>query len=131
MDDLDAAETFTTSGQGPSINYLVYVLASSLAKGASAYYGKRFGLSLPEMRILSTIHFAGPLSERDLVERTAMDKALVSRVLGRMRQRGLVAPLERGQAVRLLDWALTADGAALVARIQPVWKEREAVIQKG
>lgn len=115
----------------PSINYRVHALASSLAKGAMRFYGAKFGITLPEMRILSTLGSYGALAARDIVTLTAMDKALVSRVLSGLATSGYVEKGARRSGPRLRGWHLSPTGEAFVARLQPVWIAREARIQSG
>ena len=76
------------SQQRKSINFRVHSLASSLFKGAMQYYGAHFGVGLPEMRVLSRLGSEGPLAAHQIVALTAMDKALVSRVLTALNRRG-------------------------------------------
>jgi DNA-binding MarR family transcriptional regulator len=113
--------------QNQSINYRVYALASSLSKGAMRFYQAKFGVALPEMRLLSTLGSRRRLSSLELVKLTAMDKGLVSRVLAGLARRGLVQDVPAGSSRRV--WKLTAAGSALVARLQPVWREREGRLQ--
>ena len=115
--------------QNQSINYRVYALASSLSKGAMRFYQAKFGIALPEMRLLSTLGSHRRLSSLELVKLTAMDKGLVSRVLAGMAKRNLVqdVPAAAGSSRRV--WKLTAAGSALVARLRPVWQEREGRLQ--
>jgi DNA-binding MarR family transcriptional regulator len=111
--------------QNQSINYRVYALASSLSKGAMRFYQAKFGIALPEMRLLSTLGSHRRLSSLELVKLTAMDKGLVSRVLAGLAKRNLVqdVPAAAGSSRRV--WKLTAAGSTLVARLRPVWQERE------
>ena len=115
--------------QNQSINYRVYALASSLSKGAMRFYQAKFGIALPEMRLLSTLGSHRRLSSLELVKLTAMDKGLVSRVLAGLAKRNLVqdVPAAAGSSRRV--WKLTAAGSALVARLRPVWQEREGRLQ--
>ena len=118
-------------GTNHSVNYWVHALSSSLVKGASLYYGRRFNVTLPEMRILSTLHSHGDMPARDLVKLLAMDKGMVSRVLSQLTASGRVELLDGGQRSRLRRWTLTPAGRAFVSELQPVWQEREARIQAG
>ena len=115
--------------QNQSINYRVYALASSLSKGAMRFYQAKFGIALPEMRLLSTLGSYRRLSSLELVKLTAMDKGLVSRVLAGLAKRNLVqdVPAAAGSSRRV--WKLSASGTALVARLRPVWQERESRLQ--
>jgi DNA-binding MarR family transcriptional regulator len=117
--------------QNESINYRVYALASSLSKGAMRFYLTKFGLALPEMRLLSTLGSHRRLSSHEFVTLTAMDKGLVSRVLSRLAERGCVEQVRSAAGARHRIWKLTRDGAALVARMRPVWQERESRLQSG
>jgi len=76
--------------QPKSINFRVYALASSLFKGATQYYTPRFGIGLPEMRVISNLDSEGPLAAHQIVALTVMDKGLVSRVLTVLQRRRLV-----------------------------------------
>jgi DNA-binding MarR family transcriptional regulator len=112
-----------------SINYHVYALASSLSKGAMRFYLAKFGLALPEMRLLSTLGSRRRLSSLELVKLTAMDKGLVSRVLNGLGKRGWVEQVPSAEGSNRRVWRLTRTGAASVARLQPVWRERESRLQ--
>jgi DNA-binding MarR family transcriptional regulator len=112
-----------------SINYRIYALASSLSKGAMRFYLAKFGLALPEMRLLSTLGSHRRLSSLEFVELTAMDKGLVSRVLNSLAKRGCVEQVLSAAGSGRRVWKLSRTGAALVARLRPVWKERESRLQ--
>ena len=114
-----------------SINFRVHTLASSLFKGAMQYYVARFGVGLPEMRVLSNLGREGPLAAHEIVALTAMDKALVSRVLGALNHRGYVTSLSPKTNPRRCTWTLSRAGRELVRRLQPEWRRREAIIQAG
>jgi DNA-binding MarR family transcriptional regulator len=112
-----------------SINYNIYTLASSLFKGATQFYVAQFGVGQPEMRVLSTLGSHGAMPAYQLVALTAMDKALVSRVLAALARRTYVRAAAPEADARRRVWELTQSGHALVARLQPLWKQREAIIQ--
>jgi DNA-binding MarR family transcriptional regulator len=81
------------------------------------------------MRILSAIAQNGPIAARDLASITAMDKALISRVLSKLSADGFIAQKNEGDRIRLLRWYLTEDGKDLVAHLRPEWERREDIIQ--
>lgn len=112
-----------------SVNYHVHALASSLFKGATQFYMARFGVGMPEMRLLSTLSSEGPLAGYQLVALTAMDKALVSRVLATLARRTYVKGSPPDADARRRVWSLTRSGEQLVKRLQPQWRQREAIIQ--
>jgi DNA-binding MarR family transcriptional regulator len=115
--------------ENQSINYRVYALASSLSKGAMRFYLAKFGLALPEMRLLSTLGSRRRLSSVELAKLTAMDKGLVSRVLNGLGKRCWVEQVPSAEGSNRRVWRLTRTGAALIARLQPVWRERESRLQ--
>jgi DNA-binding MarR family transcriptional regulator len=114
-----------------SINFHLHTLASSLFKGATRYYTARFGVGLPEMRILSHLGSKGALPAYSLVELTAMDKAIVSRILATLARRLYIAPTAPNGDPRRRIWELTKSGRELVSSLRPVWRDREAMIQAG
>jgi DNA-binding MarR family transcriptional regulator len=118
-------------GQDRSINFRVHTLASSLFKGAMQYYVAHFGVGLPEMRILSNLSREGSLAAHQIVALTAMDKALVSRVLTGLNRRGYISSSSRKSDPRRRTWVLSRSGRDLVKRLRPEWRRREQIIQAG
>jgi len=114
-----------------SINFRLHTLASSLFKGATQYYGAHFGVGLPEMRVLSNLGSEGPLAAYQIVTLTAMDKALVSRVLTTLSRRGYLASSASKSDPRRRTWRLSKSGETLMDRLRPEWQRREAIIQAG
>ena len=104
-------------------------LASSLFKGATRYYVTRFRVGVPEMRMLSNLGREGPLAAHQFVALTAMDKAIVSRVLAALARRSYIAPFSSETDPRRRIWQIAASGNKLVNRLRPVWRKREAIIQ--
>jgi len=117
------------SAKERSINFRIHALASSLFKGASQYYGVHFNVGLPEMRVLSNLSREGQLAAHRIVELTAMDKGLVSRVLRNLVRRGLITSSAPKSDPRRRTWQLSRRGVDLVKRLQPEWRRREAIIQ--
>jgi DNA-binding MarR family transcriptional regulator len=126
--DLNVGEP-RLSPQQKSINFRIHTLASSLFKGAAQYYGAHFGVGLPEMRVLSNLGSEGPLAARRIIELTAMDKALVSRVLTVLNCRGYLTSSSPKSDPRRRTWQLSRAGQDLVKRLRPEWQRREAIIQ--
>ncbi len=117
------------SAQRRSINFWVLALAGSLTKGAMRYYSTKFGIRLPEMRVLNTLADDGDLAARDLVALTAMDKGLMSRVLAGLSENGMIVQAGDEERVRMRKWSLTPAGREMVDRLSPEWNKRWSVIQ--
>lgn len=106
--------------------YKVQRLAGSLFNAATSFYMPRFGLGVPEMRVISTISGYAPLTSSEVVEIAAMDKALVSRVTQRLVKRGFVESTSDPGDQRKRVWQLTESGVKMAADIQIHRENRQA-----
>src|SRR5258705_6071920 len=70
--------------------YRLAVLAHTASRELSGVYGERFGLSIPEWRILANLGRFGALYAGELAERSSMDKPKVTRALQRLKSGGLL-----------------------------------------
>ena len=114
--------------------FLPYQLstASNAVSGRIALeYRTRFGLSVPEWRVMAVLGDSGPLTQRDLTRRTLMDKVAVNRACRVLEERELAVrqPNETDGRSHLL--ALTASGQAMHGQIMPLAKEMERRIFEG
>lgn len=109
------------------IPYRLAVLADWVSRSLATTYQQRFGIGVPEWRILAQLSRLQPQSAGALSERTNMDKPRVSRALRRMEQRGLIARERHDRDQRVAVIRLAAPGAAIYARIAPLaleWERR-------
>jgi DNA-binding MarR family transcriptional regulator len=109
-------------------NFLPYQLstASNAVSGRIALeYRTRFGLSVPEWRVMAVLGDSGQLTQRDLTRRTLMDKVAVNRACRVLEERGLAArqPNETDGRSHLLD--LTESGRTMHGQIMPLATEME------
>jgi len=103
--------------------YRVVVLADRMSRSLAQVYQGRFGISIPEWRIIAQLNRHAPLSAREVGERTNMDKPRVSRALARLADSGLI---ERGQDEhdrRVAVLNLSAEGRELYRQIEPLAME--------
>jgi DNA-binding MarR family transcriptional regulator len=70
--------------------YRLSVLTNTMSRAFARTYGKRFGLSIPEWRVMAVLGRFAPLSANEVAERTAMDKVRVSRAVARLMKVGLI-----------------------------------------
>jgi DNA-binding MarR family transcriptional regulator len=93
-------------------------------------YQARFGLKIPEWRVIAVVAEQAHATQAGLVAATQMDKMTVSRAVAALVDRGL---LVRAQASdrRTLELALTAEGQALYAEIAPLALGIEAELLHG
>ena len=107
-------------------------LASNAVSGRIAMeYRQRWGLSIPEWRVMAVLGDAGAVTQRDLTKRTLMDKVAVNRACKVLEERGLAArtPNEQDGRSHLLD--LTDAGRAMHAEIMPLALQMERQMFDG
>ena len=109
--------------------YLVNVLASRLSRELAGVYEARFGISIPEWRVIAHLSQHKNVSVREIHERVDMDKAKVSRAAIRLEAMGFVEKKINEGDRRLVELRLTRKGRNLFAEIEPLALayEREAL----
>lgn len=70
--------------------YRLSVLANTVSTSIARVYAHRFGLSVPEWRVMAVLGMSPPLTAGDVCGRTAMDKVRVSRAVARLLRGGLL-----------------------------------------
>ncbi|MFV3075179.1 MarR family winged helix-turn-helix transcriptional regulator [Niveispirillum fermenti] len=107
--------------------YRLNVLAKRVSRELARRYEEQFGISIPEWRVMAILGREQPLSSNDIVERSAMDKAKVSRAVTALVEAGLLSRSTHPSDQRLLRLSFTPAGRALYERIAPLaleWQRR-------
>lgn len=115
-------------------DYLPYRLsvASNAVSGLIARaYEDRFGLSVPQWRLVCVLAEDGGQTQRAIVARTGMDKVTVSRAAHGLTSRRLVERSANSADGRSHVLALTREGARLHAEIAPLALAYEAALITG
>ena len=115
-------------------SYLPYRLsvASNAVSGLIARaYEDRFGLSIPQWRLVCVLAEDGGLSQVQIVARTMMDKVTVSRAAQGLVKRRLIARTQNRMDARSHVLALTEAGRNLHAEIAPLALAYEAALIAG
>ena len=100
--------------------YRLSVLSNRVSSAIARQYSDRFGLSIPEWRVMAVLGGAPDLSARDVAERTAMDKVQVSRAVeSLMRARRVVRSPDRDDG-RIMRLSLTPRGRAIYDEVVPL-----------
>ncbi|MCC7461168.1 MAG: winged helix-turn-helix transcriptional regulator [Gammaproteobacteria bacterium] len=107
------------------IPYKLAVVANRLSQSIGQLFASEFDIQMPEWRILMTLHAGGSLVFTEVVDRTSMDKARVSRAQKRLADVGLIATASDPGDRRKLILALTARGRRMCADILPRATEHE------
>lgn len=115
-------------------DYLPYRLsvASNAVSGLIARaYEDRFGLTIPQWRLICVLAEDGGLTQVAIVSRTGMDKVTVSRAAQGLAKRRLVARTDHHADGRSHVLALSAEGSRLYAEIAPLALAYEAALIAG
>ena len=110
--------------------YRLAVAAKYTSEQLARQYRDRFGISIPEWRVLVHLAHSGKTSVRDIEARVAMEKYEVSRAAKRLREAGLIERKENPEDRRLIILSLTADGQKMMAELLPMAKAHQAELEK-
>lgn len=105
--------------------YLLSVTSNAVSDRIADEYRARFGLKIPEWRVMAVLGDAGPLTQRELVGATRMDKVAVNRACKVLEERGLLARSPNARDGRSHHLELTATGRAVHGEIMPIALEME------
>lgn len=118
----------------PLANFLPYQLSitSNAVSGRIALeYRTRFGLSVPEWRVMAILGDSGPLTQRQLTQLTLMDKVAVNRACKVLEERGLAVREPNSADGRSHLLQLTSSGVAMHGQIMPLALDMEAQLFAG
>jgi len=100
--------------------YRLSVLSNIVSTAISGAYEKRFGLTIPEWRVMAVLAMTPDLSAAEVAQRTAMDKVAVSRaVASLLRERRIVRQTAHADR-RRSHLRLSAAGRKVYAQVVPV-----------
>ncbi|MBU7579672.1 MAG: winged helix-turn-helix transcriptional regulator [Porphyrobacter sp.] len=115
--------------------YQLSVTSNAVSSLIAERYRKRFGLKIPEWRVMAVLGDAdahgGGLTQRDLTEATVMDKVAVNRAVRVLEDRGLIGRVPNPGDGRSHLLALTAEGRAIHAEVMPLARATEADLIEG
>ena len=100
--------------------YRISVLANVVSAAIAAAYEERFGLTIPEWRVIAVLARYPGLSAREVAQKSRMDAVAVSRAVNRLlragRLRRAVAPDDRRRSVLQVSEA----GATVYREVAPI-----------
>lgn len=111
--------------------YRLAVLANTVSKGIARLYAERFGITIPEWRILAILGAFGPATASEIQGRSAMDKVQVSRAIARLTEAALIQRTVDPDDRRRQTIAMTAEGERVYREIVPLARSREAALLEG
>jgi DNA-binding MarR family transcriptional regulator len=121
------AEVLTLDDYMP---YRLSVASNAVSRLIARAYEDRFGLSIPQWRLLAVLAEA-PMTQQAIVARTAMDKVTVSRAAQGLVGRHLIGRAAHEADGRSHILTLTDQGHALHAEIAPLALAYEAALLSG
>src|SRR5262245_38895882 len=113
------------------VPYRLSVLTNIISRTFGRLYGERFGLSIPEWRVMAVLGRFAPLSANDVCGRTAMDKVGVSRAVDKLRRARLVEHAVDATDRRRSRLRLSAAGRRMHDAIVPMGLAAEALLLDG
>jgi len=105
--------------------YQLSITSNAVSGRIALEYRQRFGLSVPEWRVMAVLGDSGPLTQRDLTRLTVMDKVAVNRACKVLEERGLASRQPNAQDGRSHLLELTEAGVRMHDEIMPLALEME------
>ncbi len=106
--------------------YRLAVLTHRISRELATLYQERFGLTIPEWRVMANLGQFGPLSAQKVAEYSTMDKAKVSRAIARMNTAGLLSREQDPADNRAVILKLSDEGTRILKEIAPMAAAWEA-----
>jgi len=100
--------------------YRLSVLSNTVSSALAGAYARRFGLTIPQWRVVAVLARSPGLSAAGVAERTAMDKVAVSRAVTGLARSGRVRRVLAAKDRRRSVLTLTARGRAVYRQIVPL-----------
>ena len=117
---LDCNSGMTGFSLDDFLPYRISVLSKRVSQDLERRYSGRFGLRIPEWRIMAHLSQSEPVSVRELEIRVDMHKSRVSRAARRLEEAGLVTSCTNRADRRLIDLRLTGKGRQMMQEIAPL-----------
>ncbi|MFZ9395573.1 MAG: MarR family winged helix-turn-helix transcriptional regulator [Erythrobacter sp.] len=119
------------TGRGRLADFLPYqlsVTSNAVSSLIAERYQARFGLKIPEWRVMAVLGDAGSATQRALTDATLMDKVAVNRACKVLEDRGLVARRPNAGDGRSHLLELTDEGRAIHGEVMPLARAIEEEI---
>jgi len=100
-------------------------LATAVSEHLAAIYRGRFGLEVPEWRVIATVGQERGCTAQFIAASTRMHKTRVSRAIAQLRARGLLERAASRSDRRELQLRLSASGRRMYAQLVPLALARE------
>jgi DNA-binding MarR family transcriptional regulator len=135
---MDAKTATRSTSDEPTLELRNFVpfrlnrLASEVSEHLAGIYRERFGLDIPEWRVMATV---GPVTGSEagctaqyIASSTRMHKTRVSRAIAHLEERGLMTRVTSSGDRREMELRLTKAGRRMYSELVPLALERESVL---
>lgn len=116
-DDVLALERF--------VPYRLSVLTNTVSRALARVYQERFGLTIPQWRVMAALGRFPGLSANEVADKTAMDKVTVSRAVAGMLADGVLERQPDAADRRRASLRLSRHGKAIYEELVPVARAYE------
>lgn len=106
--------------------YRLNVVAAVASEGLARTYGERFGIGVPEWRVLATVGEFGSVTAKAIGFHAHMGKVKVSRAAAALEARGLLCRRPNPEDGREAFLVLTPDGREMYEEVVPLALAYEA-----
>ena len=100
--------------------YRLNVLATEVSQTLARAYGERFGITIPEWRIMATLGQFGSITAREIGLHSRMHKTTVSRAVSALEKRKLIERKPNRNDMREAFLAMTDAGKSIYFEIVPL-----------
>jgi DNA-binding MarR family transcriptional regulator len=111
--------------------YRLSVASNAVSRLIARAYEDRFGLTIPQWRLIAVLAEDGAMTPGAAVARTVLDKVTISRAAQALVKRRLVARVAHEEDGRSHRLSLTDEGLRLHAEIAPLALAYEAALLSG
>ena len=116
---------------GQFLPYRLSVLANKVSRQLAAAYAERFGITIPQWRVIAVLGQDSGVSADFVCGRTEMDRVTVSRAVAALLEQGLVLRRISPEDRRCSMLRLSAAGQRLYAEVVPLARAYEADLLRG
>ncbi len=105
--------------------FRISVLSNQVSGNIAKVYGDRYGMAIPEWRVITILALYPGSSASEVSDRAAMDKVAVSRAVARLLERGFIRRETHGDDRRRSMLALSSAGRQVYETVAPLVTEME------
>jgi DNA-binding MarR family transcriptional regulator len=113
---------------GDFVPFRLNRLAAEVSEHLAGIYRERFGLDVPEWRVMATVGPEHGCTAQYIASSTRMHKTRVSRAIAHLEERGLMTRVTSSEDRREMELRLTKAGQRMYAELVPLALERERAL---